>query len=78
MFFYSQFFQSLYQVFRDCTERTDYNWYHRHFHVPLFFMFSGKVQVLISLFAFFQFYYIVCRDGKVNYSASSLLCIDYH
>ena len=29
-----QFFQFLYQSFGDCTERTDYNWYDRHFHVP--------------------------------------------
>ena len=27
-----------------------------HFHVPLLFQFSSKVQVLISLFTFFQFY----------------------
>ena len=23
-----------YQTFGDCTERTNYNWYHRHFYVP--------------------------------------------
>ena len=32
--FYFQFFQSLYQSFGDWTERTNHNWYHRHFHVP--------------------------------------------
>ena len=31
---YFQVLQSLYQSFSDCTERSNYNWYHRHFHVP--------------------------------------------
>ena len=30
-------------------ERTNYNWYNRHFHVPWFFQFPCKVQILISL-----------------------------
>ena len=34
---YFQIFQSLYQSFGDCTKGTNYNWYNRHFHVPLFF-----------------------------------------
>ena len=37
-----------------------------------FFQFPSKVQVLILLFAFFQFYSVVSRDSKVNNSASSL------
>ena len=36
----------------------------------IFFQFSGKVEVLIFLFIFFQFYYVVNRDCKVHYSAS--------
>ena len=35
-----------------------------------FYKFSSKVQVLIFLFAFFQFYSVVIRDSKVNNSAS--------
>ena len=35
----------------------------------LFFQFSNKVLVPISLFAFFQFYLVVSRDVKVHYSA---------
>ena len=31
-----------------------------------FFQFSGKVEVLISLFRLFQFYSVVCRDSKVD------------
>ena len=37
-----------------------------------FFQFPSKVQVLILLFAFFQFYSVVSRDSKVHNSASSL------
>ena len=40
---------------RDCTKNTNYNWYQRHFLVLQFFLFSGKVYVLSSLFVFFQF-----------------------
>ena len=31
-----------------------------------FFQFSSKVEVLISLFTFFQFYSVVCWDSKVD------------
>ena len=40
-----------------------------------FFHFSSKVQVLISLFASFQFYPVVSRNGKVHYSAGSIIII---
>ena len=36
-----------------------------------FFQFLSKVQVLILLFTFFQFYSVVCFDTKVHNSASS-------
>ena len=52
---YFQFFQSLYQSFGDCTECTDYNWYHRNFHLPLFFSFqarSGNSSLFLSSFNF--------------------------
>ena len=54
------------------TKYANYNLYHRHFHVPLFFQFSCKVLVLISLFAFFQFYSLLRQNGKVHYLAGSL------
>ena len=38
-----------------------------------FFQFSSKVEVLILLFTFFQFYSVVSRDNKVNNFAISLL-----
>ena len=51
---------------------TNYNWYNCHQHLPQFFQFSSKVEVLILLFTFFQLYSEVCRDRKVDYFASSL------
>ena len=55
---HSKYPQSLYQYFDDWSKTTNYNWYHRHFYVPLFFFFQfpKKFQVVILLFAFFQFY----------------------
>ena len=44
----------------------------RMFHS--FFQFPSKVEVLILLFTFFQFYSVVSRDSKVDYFASSLFC----
>ena len=40
-----------------------------------FFQFSSKVEVLILLFTFFQFYSVVTRDSKVDYFASSLFLL---
>ena len=37
-----------------------------------FFQFLSKVEVLILLFTFFQFYSVVSRDSRVDYFASSL------
>ena len=31
---YFQVFQSLYQMICDCTKRTNYKSYHRHFRIP--------------------------------------------
>ena len=56
----------------DCTKSTNYNWYHRHLHVPQFFPFPSKVEALIFLFTSFQYYAMVSRDSKVHNSASSL------
>ena len=50
------------------------NWYNCHFHVPQFFQFPCEVQVLIFLFAFFQFYSVVSQDNKIYNSASSFSC----
>ena len=66
------YLQSLYQSFVDCTQTTNYSWYKRHFLVSQFFQFPSKVQVLIFLFTFFQFYSVVSRDGNVHNTASSL------
>ena len=39
-----------------------------------FFQFPSKVEVLIPLFTFFQFYSVVSQDCKVDYFASSFFC----
>ena len=40
-----------------------------------FFLFSSKVEVLISLFTFFQFYTVVSRDSKVDNLADFLFLL---
>ena len=42
------------------------------FHV--FFQFPSKVEVLILLFTFFQFYFVISRDSKVDNFENSLFC----
>ena len=58
-----------------CAKSTYHNWYNRHFHVPQLFQFSSKVEVLILLFTFFQFYSVVSRDSKVDNFANSLFLL---
>ena len=41
-----------------------------------FFQFSSKVEVLISLFPFFQFHSVVSRDSKVDNFADFLFLVD--
>ena len=40
-----------------------------------FFQFSNKVLEVIYLFAFFEFYPVASRNGKVHYSASFLFLL---
>ena len=47
------------------------NWYNCHLHVLQLVQLPSKVEVLIPLFPFFQFYSVVSRDSKVDYFASS-------
>ena len=37
-----------------------------------FFQIPSKIEVLILLFTFFQFYFVVCRDSRVHNFANSL------
>ena len=46
-----------------------------HSYVPQFFKFSSKVQVLVSVFAFYDFHSAIPWDGKVHYPASSLFLL---
>ena len=71
---YFQVFQGLYQSFGDCTKNTNCNWYNRHFHVPHFFQFPRKVEVIILLFTFLLFHTVVRRDSKVHNSAAFFFC----
>ena len=63
------------------AKSTNHMWYSRHPHVLQLFQFSSKVEVLILLFTFFQFYSVVSRDSKVDNFANSLLFfffVDYY
>ena len=42
------------------------------FMLHSFFLFPSKVEVLILLFTFLQFYYVVKKDSKFYYFANSL------
>ena len=75
LFLNFQLFQFLKHAFGDSSKRANYYWYHRHIHVPLCLMFSSKVLVSVFLFVFFDFYTVVRRNGKVHYSANSLLLL---
>ena len=78
-FSYLQVLQSFYQTFGDCTKSTNDKGYNCYFHIRLifFFQFPSKVDVLILLFAFCQFYSVASRDSNVHKSASYLFFIDY-
>ena len=54
------------RVFHTSVSWWSFTGYKRYFHVPQFRQFPNKVQVLILLFAFFQFYSVVSRDSKVH------------
>ena len=56
-----------------CAKSANHNWYNWPFHIPQIFQFSCKVEELILLFTFFQFYSVVNQDGKVNNFANALL-----
>ena len=61
--------------FSCCTKSINYNWYNCHLHVPWFFQFLNKVEVLILIFTFFPFYSVVSRDSKVdNFGNSLFIC----
>ena len=66
---YFQVFQSLYQFFGDCSEHTDYNWYHRFIVCFLNSLTKSKYLFFFSLSFIFT---VACRDSKVYYSAGSL------
>ena len=54
------------------VQSANYNWYHRYFHIPYFFSSLARSWYLSFFFAFFQFYSVACRDGKVLNSGRSL------
>ena len=67
-------FQTLYEDFGTCNEHTNYKFCHCNVQFHKFFRFSGNVLVLIPLFAFFQFYPPLSRNGKIHYSACYFYC----
>ena len=71
---YSPFDNPLFTV----TKSTNYNVHHCHLDVSPLFQSSSKVEVLILIFTFFQFYCVVSRDSKVDNFANSLFFfVDY-
>ena len=64
--------------FGECTKRTNYNWHYHRFHVPRFFQFLSKVDILNTFFAFFQVYSVVRRNSNVLNLESSLFFVDYY
>ena len=75
---YFQVLLCLYIFFGDCTKSTNYNWCYLHFHIPQFFQFPSKVEILIPLFASSQFYSVFRWNSKVHNSASSLFFVGYY
>ena len=68
---YFQVLYSLYQSFGDCSKRTNYKWYKRHFHVPQFFSKVGSRY--LSFFSLsFNFTLWSAGTEKVHNSVSSL------
>ena len=56
------------------AKSTNHNWYNCHLYVPQFFQFPSKVEVLILLFTFFQFYCVVSWDSTVYNFANYFFC----
>ena len=56
---YRQVLQSQYQTFGDSTERTNYYWYHRYFHIPLFF---SVLLRSVGTYLSFRFPYVLPSD----------------
>ena len=49
------------------------------FDIPQVFLFSGKVQVIVYLFAFFYFHSVVLWNGKIHKRSNSLFVFfNYH
>ena len=62
---YFQVLQSLYQSFGDCTEWTNYNWYHRHCHILSFFLRSlARSKYLYFVLLSFNFTFWSARTAK--------------
>ena len=66
---YFQVLQSQYQSFGDYTKCANYDWYHRYFHIPLFFISQARPRYLSLFLLSFSF---TLRSAKIHYSASSL------
>ena len=65
----------IFKTSHPCFKRTNYNWYHRHFHVPLLVFFCFTFSILSKdpgIYLFLQFYPMPSRNSKVHYSTGSL------
>ena len=68
-----QVLQYSYQAYGNRFKCASY--YHNYSHVRQPFQFSGRVQVLVSFFAFFFFHAVVGWGGKVHDSVSSFFLL---
>ena len=61
------------QSFGYCTKSLNYNWHHSQFHVPQFFQFLGKVEVLIFFFFRFHSTLLFGQLGRVKSASHKVL-----
>ena len=65
----------LYQSFGDCTQSTNYDWYHRHFHVPYFFNCLARSRHLSYFLLSFSFTQWSARTAKSTIRQVSFLLL---
>ena len=61
------FLQSFPQDFWKCSKYINYNYYHRHLHISLFFQHSGKIKVFVNLFPFFQLLLLLAGSCSLGF-----------
>ena len=77
-FSYFQVLQSLYQSFCDSTKSANYNWYNRHFHVPLSSIPSQSPSPYLSFRSLLIFLFRQPRQQSLQFCEFSFfVVVDY-